>query len=68
MDAGDVPDDQAMLAMTLIARRASAWAHDKTASQSISNGYFKREAIVRFKRDILEALAILDRDHEQRGP
>lgn len=55
-------EDQALLAMTLIARRASAWAHDIVCSRSINDGQVSEDAVSRFKHDIHEALGILDRD------
>lgn len=53
-------EETALLAMTLIARRASSWAHDVICSRSISDGKFSDDAVDRFRRDITEALAILD--------
>lgn len=48
---------KALLIMTLIARRSSAWAHDVVTScqPEISD-----DAIQRYTRDITEALAILN--------
>lgn len=62
MKAIDMKEDQALLAMTLIARRATSWAHDVICSRSINDGKVSDDAIVRFKRDIQSALEILDRN------
>lgn len=55
-------EDQALLAMTLIARRASSWAHDIICSKPISEGKISADAVERFKQEIREALAVLDRE------
>ena len=54
-------EQQALLAMTLVARRAAMWAHDVLSSHSINEGEISDDAASRFKSDIMEALAILDR-------
>lgn len=54
-------EDQALLAMTLVARRASDWAHSVVTSKPFSDGVITRESVARFRSEILEALAILDR-------
>jgi hypothetical protein len=51
---------QALLVMSLVARRASSWAHDVIASTSINKGQVKDEAMRRFAKDITDALAIID--------
>lgn len=51
--------EKALLVMTLIARRSTAWAHDIVCSSSISNGEVSDEAMQRYASDIMNALAIL---------
>lgn len=55
-------DDQALLVMSLIARRASSWAHDIICCRSINEGQISDDAVARFKRDIQQALDILNRE------
>lgn len=54
-------EDQALLAMTLVARRASDWAHSVVTSKPFSDGVITGESVARFRSEILAALAILDR-------
>jgi len=50
---------KALLVMTLIARRSSAWAHDIMCSRPINNGEVSDDAMQRFTNDIRDALDIL---------
>lgn len=54
-------ENQALLAMTLVARRAAMWVHDVMCSRPIGDGQVSKDACDRFRAEILEALAILDR-------
>lgn len=47
--------------MTLVARRSSAWAHDIIAGApaDLVKGEVRDEAIQRYAKDIMDALAIL---------
>lgn len=58
--------EKALLVMTLVARRSTAWAHDIICSHSINDGVISDDAIQRYTRDIMEALAILA--DPERGP
>jgi len=51
--------EKALLVMTLVARRSTAWAHDILCSSSINDGKVSDDAIQRYSRDIMEALTIL---------
>jgi hypothetical protein len=55
---------KALLVMTLVARRATAWAHDVIASTSINKGQVRDDAMRRFAADITAALAIIDEPDE----
>jgi hypothetical protein len=50
---------KALLVMTLIARRSSAWAHDIICSRPINDGEVSDDAMLRFANDIRDALDIL---------
>lgn len=50
--------EKALLVMTLVARRSSAWAHDLICSMPITSE-FSDEAAQRYVRDIMDAIAIL---------
>lgn len=56
-----IDEHQALLAISLVARRASIWAHDILCNRPISDGKISVDTAERFKKDILEALSILDR-------
>ncbi len=58
-------EDQALTAMALVARRSAMWVHDVICSRSINDGQISADAVDRFKKDILEALAILDRPDDE---
>ena len=51
--------EKALLVMTLVARRSSAWAHDVVTSMPINEGEVSDESIRRYTKEIMEALAIL---------
>jgi hypothetical protein len=48
--------EKALLVMTLVARRSSAWAHDVITG---GGGEVSGDAIQRYEKDITDALAIL---------
>lgn len=52
--------EKALLVMTLIARRSATWAHDIVCSSPINNGEVSDDAMQRYSKDIMEALAILN--------
>lgn len=56
--------EKALLVMTLVARRSSAWAHDIITGGPSD---VRDEAIQRYARDVMDALAILT-DPERGDP
>lgn len=57
---------KALLVMSLVARRSSAWMHDIVCTSSISDGEVGDDAVQRYTKDIMDALAIFDRADEAR--
>lgn len=51
--------EKALLVMTLVARRSSAWAHDIVSGSPISDGTVSDDAVSRYAKDIMEALTVL---------
>lgn len=52
--------EKALLVMSLVARRSAAWAHDIVTTMPINQGEVSDESMGRFKKEITDALAILD--------